>query len=662
MLRRKSFTTTLLFFILIFFIFSALALLTKDPVLEKPQLGNGYADLTKFDFSTKLADLPESNFLYYPRMLYTPDDSKQGRIPVEPPAALNSSENKTRENYGTYHMLLALPRGITYGISAYSAMYSQRLFINGVELSTVGTPGTSAETTVSKTKHYTVYFTPQADQTEILVQVSSFQHTDGGGLFGLSLGKQELITARDFSALTRIYLLIGCILMTFLFFMGMFFFFNGKPPFLWFALCCLNIGVRMLIIEEKAIMNLFPDLDWNISLKLEYLTVIALVFCFIRYMNSRFPGLLNRFIRICLGLCCGLYGALVLLTNPAIYTKYLFVFQISGACFLIYATAMLIYYFLVRKESHKTEYLLLFAGVLCFVPLSILDIYHHVHWGYRLPLGLTNSGMMLFILANMVSLVTGFARTEIERDEALQAEQESQEKNRLMESLNQVRTEFLQNLSHEMRTPLTIMSSYAGLTSRQIHKNAVDEETLHNLETVKQEASRLAELVERLKDISLERQRQLALTNTDAKSLLDQAANFCTPICRKNENHIAVTVRPEYIPLRVNANSLFQVLVNLIINANRHSKKDTILLSASPILQKTQVQFSITDHGEGIAPELLPKVWERHVSGDGSTGLGLAICQDIITEHGGVIEIESMQGKGTVIRFTLPYEKEEKSP
>lgn len=63
---------------------------------------------------------------------------------------------------------------------------------------------------------------------------------------------------------------------------------------------------------------------------------------------------------------------------------------------------------------------------------------------------------------------------------------------------------------------------------------------------------------------------------------------------------------------------------------------------------------TVADTGSGIAPELLPFVFERGVSGGGGSGLGLAICKEIVEEHGGEIFIKSEPGGGTAVTFTLP--------
>lgn len=225
--------------------------------------------------------------------------------------------------------------------------------------------------------------------------------------------------------------------------------------------------------------------------------------------------------------------------------------------------------------------------------------------------------------------------------------------------MNRVREEFLQNLSHELRTPLTVMSSYANLTSLEIRKNAVDDDTLENLDMIKRESIRLAALVEQLKKVSLENDRQLTLTDTDIPALLLRAAKFCAPICR-NGNRITVEAGSEPIIMRINADTIFQVLVNLITNANRHTKQDTIILKVEwkpDNADSAGICISVIDHGEGISPDQLPNITKRYTSGGGGEGLGLAICKEIIEEHGGMMKIESKQGRGTTVCFTLPCEK-----
>lgn len=656
-MRKGSAISTALFLLIILLVFSAVSILTDRVKRETPRSQPGYVDLSEFDFDEALAYISHTSFLYYKNEFYTAEDFLLGRATKEPIALSALGRRFDPGNYGTYRIVLTLPEGRVYGLSAYSAMYAQRLFINGIQYTSVGTPGRVADTTVPKTNHYTVYFKPETAQTEIIIQFSNFYHADFGGVMPVYIGAQDLIMARDAAAQQRVHLLAGCIFTAFLFFLGMFFFFRKRYAFLWFSLACFMMGLRMLLVEEKVLMLLIPDLPWTLAIGLEYMTLIALVYSFLLYIHSMFPGALHKAVLWVFGALCALFAVVVLLTPTVFYTGFILWFQVVAAVCGIYVVLALIYNAVRKKENRHREHLLIFTGTFVFIVLSILDIQIHREGGRSLAIGLTETGMMIFVFLNMIALAFQFSRTEAALDEARQSEREMQETNRLLDKMSRLKTDFLANISHEMRTPLTVMSSYAGLTSMQIRHNAVDMKTLENLDIIKREAMRLASMVEHIKAVSLEKERQLTLTNTDAKSLLEEVAGFCAPICLKNNNRILVHAKPKNIRLHVNADGIFQALVNLITNANRHTQADVIRLSAQLVMNEAhldRVVISVTDKGDGIDPALLPKLFRRGVSGDNSTGIGLAICKEIIEEHGGEICITSELGKGTMVSFTLP--------
>ena len=102
------------------------------------------------------------------------------------------------------------------------------------------------------------------------------------------------------------------------------------------------------------------------------------------------------------------------------------------------------------------------------------------------------------------------------------------------------------------------------------------------------------------------------------------------------------------------SDGIIQVLYNLIINSSRHCRNSVIKVEAKDI--DDFVQLTVTDTGDGIDPKILPQVFEKGVSGDKSSGLGLALCRDIIEEGGGRIWIVRTSSEGTAISFTVPKE------
>ncbi len=649
--RRNVITGTILFLVFVLTIFLSVTLLTGNRLKqETPDMEPGFCDLSDFDFDHNLAYILHSGFLYYPGALYSYEDFAADKASREPVILDGGDSRFDPGDCGTYRIVLLLPEGKSYGLSSFSAMYSQRLFINGTEYPSVGTPRETAEETVPKTTHYTVYFTAETTRTEIVIQFANFNHADYGGVLPVYIGSQENILARDAMAQQRIHLLAGCIFTAFLFFLGMFFFFRKRYALLWFSFSCLMTGLRVLIVDEKAIMLLIPNLPWKLSIGLEYLSLIMLMYSFLLYIFCMFPGIIHKAVLYGFGALCALFAAFVLLTPPIIYTRYILWFEIAAAMIGIYVVAALIYSAIRRKKDRYAEHYLVFVGASLFIIMSIIDIQVHRSGGYSLPLGLAETGILIFIFFNMIALTLQFSRTDMQLDAARRSERETQEKNRLLDEMSQLKSDFLANISHEMRTPLTVMASYAGLTAMQIRQDALDEKTLDNLSVIQREAKRLAEMVEQIKEVSLEKKRQLALSDTDARTLLHEAADFCEPICRKNRNRIIVRTEP--IALRVNTGSIFQTLINLIVNANRHTKNGTISLSAE--YADGVATVTVHDDGEGIPSDMLAHLFERGISADDGTGLGLPICKEIIVSHGGKISVESELGTGTSVQFTLP--------
>ena len=650
MRKKQTEIRTILFLFLLILVFAGIYWGTHSFSREKPELQMGRADLFGFDLDKKLAILPASSFIYYPNVLYTPETVPES-LPDGNEAELSRKE---WDRYGTYRMILELPAGKAYSIRAYSALHSQRLFVNEEELSVLGEPGRTADSITLETGYYTANFTPETDRTEILIQVASFR-CGGCGLNDLMLGTSENIRIRSDAVLTRIHMTEGGLITAFFLSAGLYLFFNRRSN-LWFALACIAVFVRIAAMEEGNLLDFLFSLSWEASVELKYLSTIALGFFFVMYIKESFPKVLHR------AFLTAFYVGSLLTTLTVVFTSAIFYKNVICLSlwgywlFLIYAVSVLTIHLIRHKKTLRMDQALSFVEFLLFTVCFLLDIYFYRNGAYNMSMGLVDLGTVICIHINTIVPIIDYSRTAMERDKARLAEQEIRETNLLLDRLNRVRAEFLQNLSHELRTPLTVISNCAGLTALQIRQNLLDEDTLENMAIIKQETVRLGNMVEQIKEISVEKEWRLTLTETDIRLLLQRTADFCEPICRKNENTLAIEA-DKYMTMYVNADSIFQVLLNLIINANRHTKRDTILLKAELIPEGFRI--NVIDHGEGIPPHIMPRIYERHVSGDGGSGLGLPICKEIIEQHGGTMEIQSLPGCGTVIYLNIPGRKEE---
>jgi len=477
----------LFFFAAVTLLFSVVTLLTNTKTVSV----NDGSQLSGFDFSSEVAYISADCFNWYPDSLYTPDDFAAGVTQESQP-----SEDSPAQ-YGTYRLVLnGLTPGTVYGISGYSATYAQTLWVDGVELSSVGTPGERVETTIPKTNYYTVYFTAGSVQTEIVIQRSNFVHANGGQLSPLYLGEQSRITSMVAGASMRSNIVVGCMLMAALFFFGIFLFFKNRRHFLWFALSCLLITIRTLFVDQKLIMVLFPDLNWHLSLKLEYLTTISFLFFFFSYVNRMFDWKIHRAVNIYGLVVAGVYFIVVLVTPSTVYTRFLPCMQYGILLYVLAGIFLLTRSMVKDRESRRLEHILILLGSAAYMMLAFSDIIRHGLGGFYDDVNMTQIGMMVFVFANTLALALNFTRTETELEKARVSEREMEETNQMLERLSRVRTDFLANITHEMRTPLAVMSSLAELTQWQLREDAVTGETDENLSDISKEAIRLAELAD----------------------------------------------------------------------------------------------------------------------------------------------------------------------
>lgn len=226
------------------------------------------------------------------------------------------------------------------------------------------------------------------------------------------------------------------------------------------------------------------------------------------------------------------------------------------------------------------------------------------------------------------------------------------EQNHILQEASRTKTEFLSNTSHEMRTPLTVISVNVQ-TVMEILKDMdtrvkgleVDE----LLKKAQQEIMRLARMVEgmlTLASMSENMDRQVI----NFTSLLRSSGEMFSLYLKERGNILIVEIE-EGMAVYGNADLLVQVIGNILQNATAYTEQGVISLRTEKMGHEMLVR--IKDNGSGISADLLPHVFERGVSTNG-TGLGLYLCKTVIESHGGRIWIESQPGSGTTVVFVLP--------
>jgi two-component system phosphate regulon sensor histidine kinase PhoR len=233
-----------------------------------------------------------------------------------------------------------------------------------------------------------------------------------------------------------------------------------------------------------------------------------------------------------------------------------------------------------------------------------------------------------------------------------------------MQRLERVRRDFVANVSHELKTPI---ASIKGFVETLLDGAMEDpDDTRRFLGIVARQADRLAAIIEDLLALSRIEQSEgtgnLPRDTIPVTTVLEAAVGACLP--RSAELGIALEIDcPPDLSWRINAPLLEQAVINLVDNAVKYSERgEAVRLSAAREPgDPGALVICVQDEGCGIAPEHLPRLFERFYRVDkarsrglGGTGLGLSIVKHIVQAHAGTVAVESEPGAGTTFTIRLP--------
>ena len=256
------------------------------------------------------------------------------------------------------------------------------------------------------------------------------------------------------------------------------------------------------------------------------------------------------------------------------------------------------------------------------------------------PQYLLTLAMMLavgFIVSGLTERVRARARAQAEL--AIEAETE------------RVRSALLASISHDLRTPLAVITGSAS-TLAERGERLPPEERASLAQSIFQQAREMSELVTKVLQMTRLETGAMKLER-DWGSLNEIAGAVLRRLRDRLATHMVMLDLPDDLPLvRVDASLVEQVLANLLENAARHTPPRTLIRLRAQV-QGGELVVSVEDFGPGLPEGDLERIFKKFHRG---AGLGLAICRAIIELHRGRIWAERLPGVGTAFRFTLPLE------
>ncbi len=266
------------------------------------------------------------------------------------------------------------------------------------------------------------------------------------------------------------------------------------------------------------------------------------------------------------------------------------------------------------------------------------------------------------------------ARVEQRTDELRRASADAEEARAAAEAASETKSSFLANVSHELRTPLTSVVGFTRMVEKRLDEvvfpvvpagDAKVEKAVRqvrqNLGIMASEGERLTSMINDVLDLAKIEAGKLEWRSEPVAmaEVIEQASRAAAPLVEQAGLRLQTDVRPGLPAVLGDRNRLVQVVLNLLSNAVKFTPSGTVTVRARAT--EAAVQIDVIDTGVGIGPEDQASVFEQfRQAGDTltdkprGTGLGLPICRQIVTHHGGRIWLESSPGSGSTFSFTLP--------
>jgi len=255
------------------------------------------------------------------------------------------------------------------------------------------------------------------------------------------------------------------------------------------------------------------------------------------------------------------------------------------------------------------------------------------------------------------------------------ARKELSERNERLESLNtelrsldEMKSNLLANVSHELHTPLVSIKGYTEMIVRR-RLGPLTPEQERGLSVAMRNIDRLIEMIDNLLSFArLERgETRLTLEDMPLWQVVDEAIETVAERIRKKNLSVSTSYETDDLVVRGDRVKFGQVFINLLTNAIKFNREGGSVTIAARRGRAGFVDVEVKDTGVGIAPDEVSRIFERFYqteSGAGrryeGTGIGLSIVRDILRLHGCSIQVASEQGKGSVFSFTLPLARASK--
>lgn len=651
-------------FFLILTLCTALFFTMSMPVLsEGPAAADGVMDFRGNDFTSAVYNLDGQWEFYYGR-LYTPEDFKNGTPEGRDLITLPGSW--TGLGYpacgcASFRLTIRTQPGEIYLLYIPEIISSAVIWVNGSELYRAGVVGESAADTVTGVRNELLAVSSEDGILELVVQAANYQLTDGGLFYPMLFGRDTVMLHQLFWQRMVAAAAMGGILLIGVYHLFLYLFRRLERLYLIYSITCL-VTVLRLAMETNSLVQYFYQYGLTFMLSRVYLLLFAFhSICICHFMMEAFSIRLSRPIRRVMLVCFAapVLGVFILPNTAAVAGLFLALIPNGLAAVLAVRTGK------IGRDPYRLLYLFSLILFILYAPLTKTVLEAELY----IP-GVASNLFLLLSQCVMLSRRYADAHEQVEQVndnlERLVEERTAQlnDANRQLSASQAALREMIGNISHDLKTPLTVLNNYLELLGDEAvasseqerteylgiayHKNLDLQRLIHNLfEVTRMEGGTAVYHLEWV-------QSGLFMAEAERKYahlIRDKGLSFPVEV-------------DDGVEFKADRNKIWSVLDNLIYNALRYTPKGG---SISLGLHKergedgSRAVVTVADSGEGISAEHLPHIFQRFYKvsrergdKDGSSGLGLYIVKTTVEAMGGTVAVESTPGKGTVFTLSFP--------